>query len=402
MNEWNELKKAFAPAPERFELRMQYTFEHMEDLTVKRRHHITLVAIVAVLVLMIGVALAAASFGVMDFLSYRNEDGTTTVNEALWEYVQPVQKEQEGSATRLTVQDAICDGTTFSLAWTLENQANEQVYVCWDAVLNDGEVAFNGGSMTGYEFFLAERERMDGGMSMNLDPLPEGDTVDVKVYFHVLAPKAAVLEGQALRDTMTEAEQQEALDKMEKDMTDGNLVIVGGEIELPNGAAREGEPKWQTLERLGLMKQVDSYEMSFQLNVTTQYRDLLQGQPMEHAFDGYRVILSEAKASPTQISYTVDYVFDSQESLEAFQDKWGYISIWPVTDEKESWFGNGNGDDQPPVKQADGTYLQRNIYTITDIWYMPTSITLLPGSFAKGSTKPDYHAEEAFVVRLAE
>ena len=69
MTDWNNLRDAFAPAPEHFTLRMQATFEHMEELTVKRRHRITLAALVAVLVLLLGVALAAGSFGVLDFLA---------------------------------------------------------------------------------------------------------------------------------------------------------------------------------------------------------------------------------------------------------------------------------------------------------------------------------------------
>ncbi len=58
MNDWNELRNAFSPAPEHYAAHMRLTMDHMEALTVKRRHRITLGIVILVLVLTIGTALA--------------------------------------------------------------------------------------------------------------------------------------------------------------------------------------------------------------------------------------------------------------------------------------------------------------------------------------------------------
>ncbi|MEA5013407.1 MAG: hypothetical protein VB099_02495 [Candidatus Limiplasma sp.] len=404
MTDWNNLRDAFAPAPEHFTLRMQATFEHMEELTVKRRHRITLAALVAVLVLLLGVALAAGSFGVLDFLARPNEDGTKTVNEALVEHVQDVKINKDGTASQVQVLDAICDGNTLSLAWSLENLSDQNLFVTWDALVDGGERHFNGGSGTGYEFFVEAGKAMDGGFSYNLDPVVTEGSVEVQLSFRVMSPKGEVVKGQALSDTMTEEEQRAALEKTEAEAKSGKLVVIGGEIELPAEMLAEGESKADSLERLGLMETVDSFEIAFTLKTTGATRSLLpQGAPEEKRFEGYRMILSQADLSPTRLQFTVEYVFDGEAELERFQRERPYMTLWPQAQDGENWYATGNGTDEDPQQRQDGTIVVRYHYTLSELLRSPESITIMAESDRQegGRNVRAPHPEESFTLRLA-
>ena len=111
---------------------------------MKRKISIGLIAALIVLAIAGGVAMAA-HYGVLDFLSWTDEDGRQHVNESLQGAVQQLGEIYDGEQMRMEVTDALYDkeGGVFTIAWTIANKApQEQAYILCEGIRFDGETAF--------------------------------------------------------------------------------------------------------------------------------------------------------------------------------------------------------------------------------------------------------------------
>ncbi len=398
MNRSDHLENAFAPAPEPFKARMAYTLANMEELTMKRKSHLTIIAVAAVLILLAGVALAAAGFGVLDFLAYEDRDGNKIVNEDIRPLLQRIDKTSDGEAAKLTIHDAACDGTTLSLAWTLENLSDEDVYIIWRPIVNQGETGLAGGTSTNYEFSLGKGEVREGGFSLNMDPTITGDSVAVDLKFNILKARAEVSRYDGLRiEEMTEEEQAAYLESQADDLANGKLVLDSDMPLLPEGEYSFDELMEDALVRLGLVEQLDVFDVPLALAVTSRETDLLPlAQATEIDLGDYRMVLAEGKGSTTALFYTVDYVFETEDAARAFAKARAALALWPITDEEIPWFSGAGCTDSEITENPDGAWSVRYHANITGIWKMPEQVKITAHNVMTSEVYPG----EEFILDL--
>ena len=368
MNEMDRLKKAFAPASDDFRHHMETTLDNMEDLTMKKTpRRISALAVALIILLIAGVALAAAHFGVLEFITYRDQEGNALVNETLIAHVQPIGETLTGDAASVTVLDAICDGASLSLAWTAQNNlTDEDVYVFWHLMIEEG-MSYRAGDYTPNEFVLGSGQTREGGLTASLVPFAEGDTLRVDVYFTILA---------AERD----------------------IEFLHDSVQLPYEDYLPEESKTDALVRLGYMRQLDDFIIPLDLAVTSGMIDILDRADKTEVDTGeYRVILSSIEVAPTTLRYTVDYQFDDEAQMNAFMQERGSMGLWPMDNDDESWFGFGETGANDPSWEEDGKWTVRYVCDIAEIWKMPEAIDIVPYDV---QTHEPYHPEERFHVTI--
>lgn len=368
MNEMDRLKKAFAPASDEFRRHMETTLDNMEDLTMKKTpRRVSALAVALIILLIAGVALAAAHFGVMEFITYRDQEGNPLVNETLIGHVQPIGETLTGNAASVTVLDAICDGASLSLAWTAQNTLpDEDVYVFWHLMLED-DMSYRAGDYTPNEFILGSGQTREGGLTASLVPFAEGDTLRVNVYFTILA---------AERD----------------------IEFLHDSVQLPYELYEPDESKTDALVRLGYMRQLDDFTIPLELDITSKMMDILdQADKTEVDIDGYRVTLSSIVVSPTTLRYTIDYQFDSETRMNTFMQERGPMGLWPMDNDDETWFGFGETYTEDLPEEADNQWTVRYVCDIAEIWKMPDTIDIIPYDTR---THEPYHPDEKFHVSI--
>ena len=400
MKPMNRLQNAFAPVSDDFQRHVVRTLDNMEELTMeKAKYSISAVALALIIVLITGVALAAAArFGVLDFITHEDHDGNPVVNEEVLPLVQPLEQTHEGESTKLTVHDALCDGGTLAIAWTIENKRAEDVIVVWHPIVEGGAHDLGAGIFTLPAFLVEGGESYDGGMSLSLEPAAAGDVLHVDLVFSVLLPNQAVQRMDGPSNEMTPEE--EAIYAAEKSnrQQNGAIVLEAGIPSLPDGEMHEGEHMDEALLRLGLARQLDAFNLPFELGVTGGAVDILAFTENARVdLDGYSMILSSAECSTTTLRYTVDYVFSDGAKMEAFKQKRSAIALFPLLDNESEWFsGAGTGDPERIVAE-DGTLILRYATNIENIWTMPDEVEIIAKNVI---TRDTYNENEVLYLKI--
>lgn len=378
MNEMDRLKNAFIPASADFHNHVTHTLDHMEALTMKKTSmRISAVAIALIILLVAGIALAAAHFGVLDYISYHDDEGNALVNENVIPHIQPIDVSDHGEVANLTIHDAICDGTTLSMAWTLENTLpDEDVFVIWYPVIENGEILQGAGTISRNEFLLKGGETWQGGFSSELDPLPEGDNLHVNLHISLLTPLMEIVALDDPTDATTEA--------------DASL--------LPELDYQENERVDEALVRLGYMRQVEVFDIPLTLDITSGMKSILPYvDQTTNEMDNYRMTLTSIERSPTMLRYTIDYSFDDEVCMGAFVKERAAIALWPIEDETNKWYGSAGTSDPEKLQNTDGTWTLRYTCNITEIWRMPESFDIVAHNVM---TNEVYNTGERFHVSI--
>lgn len=367
MKEIERLQKAFVPASEEFYHHIETTLDHMEELTMKKTsRRVSAVAVVLIILLIAGVALAAAHFGVLDFISYPDQDGNMRFNEALIPHVQPIAQTLDGEAVSVTIHDAICDGTTMTLAWTVQNKLPDRdVFIFWHAAIDNP--SYRAGNYTPNEFILEGGQTREGGIFVSLVPFVEGSTLHVDVSFTVL--------------------------EMEREIT-----FAGDYIQLPYENYLEGESKVDALVRMGYMRQLDTFMLPLELDVTSDITDILtRADKTEVVLEDYRMTLAAIECAPTTLQYTVCFTFESEERMNDFLEERRSMGFWPITGEEDQWFGFAETTFPDAPVEANGEWALYYVCDVTEILRMPDAIDIVPFDIL---TNEVYHPEERFHVSI--
>ena len=388
MKETDRLKNAFVPASAEFRHHIASTLCNLEEPAMKKaRRRVSVVMVVLIIVLLAGVAFAAARFGVLDFITYRGRDGSVKLNEALISHVQPIGKTIEGKSVSVTLHDAICDGASMSLAWGISNKLpDKDVYVYWYSTIGEGDISYSTGDMTPNEFMLSGGESREGGVTNRLTSFAEDSSIDVCVYFTILAPEREVVQ---LDWFSTDTERFQADDK---------LVMKYDSIELPYEDYLPDESKTDALVRLGYMRPLDTFVIPLTLEITSNVTDILSNADRTEVLVGdYRMILSNIEYTPTSLRYTVEYVFTSEARLITFLEERRSISVLPFFDESDIWYGIAESVNPDEVFESNGEWMLRYDCVISDIFQMPEAIDIVAHN---AHTSQVYHPDERFHIDI--
>jgi hypothetical protein len=391
-----DLRTALPPTPEHYIANLQHTLDNLEDLSMKKRHSISLAVTVLVSVLMISVALAATNFGILDFFHYTDEQGTHDAAK-LENYVQTIGKTHEGNQTLLTVQDAICDKALLAIAWTMEKQQDDMpLYLDWQLSINGGETELDGGGGFPNGYFWENGEPVQAAVSYNLNPiLNENEPVVVDMTFHILKPAAEIAAYNGVNALMTEDEMQAYQQNLNDDARNMKFVLEYGEAVLPQDMMQKDETIPDALVRLGLASEVDSYHVSFTLAVDSAVQNLLpDGQSVTRTFDGYTAVITQAELTPLQLTYSLECRFASEQDAAAFDER--DISYIPLFDNDTSRFAEGSESQSRPYANADGTWTILYECSYSSVYANPETITIVPESLTSG--KPEYLNKEALTL----
>ena len=342
-----DLREAFPAVPERFEKRIHTTMMNMEDLSMKTKHKAKLsLVVVLVLVVLVSAALAAAQWGVLDFLTYRGKDGNAVGMDYLAPMVTPVEQTHQGDGFSVSVQDLLCDGASLSLAWTYTNAASQEpLFFYYDLVLEDGaHRAENLMSGMGGTALQLQGTAQEAGL-WRLDPiLEDGASLPVVLKIDVLKSKVPV-EYKDLPDSvasqMTDAEHEANYAQSQKIMREGKLLVENGVAATPRmtdevwGALTSGEiSQSQAMIEMGLMERVDGFELKIPVTVRNERKSALpEGQPIEKQMDGYTMRVTRADLYPSATYLDLEYVFDSRAEMLAFAKG------------RSGWLGREEGED---------------------------------------------------------
>lgn len=400
MKEMERLKKAFVPASDDFRNHMKATLDNMEDLTMKKtRRHISALAVVLAILLLAGVALAAAHFGVLDFIAHRDAEGNAKFNQELSSHVQPIGQTLEGTAAKVTLHDAICDGANLSFAWTIQNKLpDETVFVYWYPVIGNGDVSYSAGAYTPNEFLLEGGEVKEGGVTATLLPFAKGDTLPVDIHFSILMPEREIITvGDENGYVETEEEARKA-EHIEEYLEEGKIVRDRGMFRFPHINYLEDEPYDETLVRLGYMRKADTFLIPLELNVTSGMTDILaHADKTEIDMGDYQVVLASIEYAPTTLYYTVNYLFDNETGMNAFRKERKYMGLFPIFDESDIWYGLAETTDMEEPGKEEGQWVLHYDCIITDILVMPEGLEIVPHD---AMTKEPYHPDERFYVKI--
>lgn len=319
-----DLKNAFPSCPEHFEARIHSTIREMERLTMMKKHKIRLVvALSLALVILAGVALAASlRWGVLDFLTARDESGKPIGGDYLQPLIQPIDLVQKTASAKITVLDSLCDGTNLTLAWTCENQSDMDLYLFKEISIHGGHYM-----METTRGELDGRSLAPGGMahcaeSWNISPIaPDGEDLHVTLELTLLRSKVETVSvdlPDAIASTMSEAEWAAYYDQYSEKNLGGKLFVENGMAILPISARNDERSNAQNFMDAGLMELADHIVMDVPIQVVMQEKSaLIDGQPIEKQMDGYTIRVTRADLYPNATAIDLEYVFDNEEAMLA-------------------------------------------------------------------------------------
>lgn len=351
----------------------------------------TMVAVCAALLLLCGVAFAAIRWSSRSLVSYEDQDGQQQVNEQLASYAQPVEQSFHGEFLSIDMVDAIFDGNTLVLAWTLTNTSERPIYLYCDPLVN-GDRTDMGSYTRVDELFVQPGETIESGISARTDGENYGavsESCDVELRFTAFATEREVVEIEAMDEAATSANAEAYQSHIDSLLAQGKIPLASdGVIEMSSHVTyHEGMTRSDMLEASGLMEKVDTVEATFSIERNTEAKSALpDGKQIEKENGGYLLRVVQADLGINSATFRLERVFASKEAVEEF---WVYYSeklgpYWGFSFEDETgdiwWSGNGGGsaDTEAPQEQPDGTWVWGYTQVSTNLVRVPKTITVIP------------------------
>ena len=358
--------------------------------TVRRISMRSLLVAALILVLLCGVAVAAITWGSREYLTYTDEEGQTHANETLLELAQPVTKTFEGAALRMDVVDAIFDGRSLVLTWTMQNKQTEgDLYLVMERPEGDEPwLGGQGGQLNADGLFVHPGEVVTSGITTLFDSPVDSDTLRVAFSYAVLAPTGEVVSIGGLNGDGGTNDDDAYRRRIDDLNAEGKLVLApDGVIELggsiPENAAEVAYA--ELLVAAGKMERVETVEVAFTVENNAEVKNLLpDSSPIEKDNGDYILRVIKAELSPNTATFELERVFESREAAERYSSyytqKAGPNWSFDFQNEDNSmWYfsGSGGGSDAP-VALPDGTWVWTYEFNITQLQSMPKTITIIP------------------------
>lgn len=369
--------------------------EKMMRATTARRPRATAVhrplrfvlAVLAVLLLLGGTALAAAHWGSRALITHtegKDGSGQEQVNEVLVSHIQPVGDVFQGDSLSIDIVDAIFEGNSLVAAWTLTNNGLEPAYIYCDMLVN-GTSPGIGGYTNVDELFIEPGETIHSGISARIDGENPGvavDACDVQMTFTAFYANGEVVEIGALHqgeDANAYRQRIEAL------LAEGKIPLApDGVIELTQLDLDMGRA--ENLEASGLMRKVDVVNASFSVERNTQpLTDPSAWEPVEKDNGTYTLRVVEADVNLNSATFRLERIFPNKaavDKFEAYYEKLGPGWTFRYLDETgDAWWkaaSSGGDDTQTPQEQADGTWVWGYTTQMINLNRIPQTITIIP------------------------
>ena len=345
--------------------RIWQSIEQEEQKHMKKK--LTLAAVAALCVLLIGTAALAAVTGHLGNW-FSGEDGRT--NEEITGMIQPVQAVYEGGVVRVSVNEAIYDeaGESYALYWTMENLTGEEgLYVVSDWPSFGGKAAHYRLENNVTEFFLDEKLTE----CVAIGELPEGTSRDCELSFTILR----------------------AVGPYE--------IAKDGCIEGP--LAGTGEDEENYVSRLiggGSFEIAETFKLDFEVGETdTSFLRVPAGET-DFVFDGYEIRIQRALLTPA--SALIDILYITDEPVTDGGKGNGPLYSFDITvDNEKYWYGNGGALIGEAKQMEDGRWSQLYEFDAKQLFVTPDELSITLVTYEDGDIfKPIYHGDESIELRF--
>ncbi len=348
--------------------RIWQSIEQEEQKHMKKK--LTLIAAVALCVLLIGtVAFAAMTGRLANWFS--GEDGRT--NEEISGMIQPVQAVYDGGVVRVSVNEAIYDeaGKSYALYWTMENLTGEEgLYVLSDYPTFGGEAAYYRLLSNVTEFFLDEKLTE----CVAIGELPEGSSRDCELNFTILR----------------------AIGPYE--------IAEDGCIESPlaplGEAGEDGEDYVGRLVGGGSFEVAEAFKLSFEVGETdTSFLRVPAGET-DFVFDGYEIRIQRALLTPA--SALIDILYITDEPVTDGGKGNGPLYSFDITvDNEKHWCGSGSALIGEAKQMEDGRWSQLYEFDAKQLFVTPDALRITLVTYEDDDIfKPIYHSGESIELRF--
>lgn len=369
--------------------RLRQALQNPEAKATRRRFTArTLVVAVLILGLLCGVALAAVNWSSREFLTYQDDDGVTHVNEELLGHVQPIGQHFAGKTTKLDIVDAMYDGASLVMTWTIENGYTQPVYVLARELTAGGEWLSQGSQQASSEIFLDPGEASTSGASSLLEGQPSADACEVRMTYDILRPLGELVEIGALDGGGTEADYDAYIARIDALVAEGKLPLApDGIIELGTGEDYSVDKSYaDRLIDAGLMERVDEVSATFTVprSAGVHVAQPASGSVLEKDNGGYTLRVVKAEMTQNAINIAVERVFPDKAALDVYSAYYG-VKMGPMwgfqfLDEHGTtdYTHNSGGSYGEPQEMDDGSWLWPFEATMTNLQYRPMSLTIVP------------------------
>jgi len=315
-HDWND---AFPQAPARFEARIRYTVSEMEQLTMKRNHKLKMILVIAMmLIALLSVAVAASlQWGVLDFLTYRDDDGSIIGESHLAPLVNELDLTRRTDDFILTVRDSICDGTTFVAAWSFDNAKPDEPLFLYYSLHLDGERVTDlrlGTHPAGY--YIAGGDSSNTGVVWALGrTMQAGGTGIATISYDVIRSKVELFVPETPA-THTETAWEDYEVGYDEQALGGRLLAKHGQLITPQNLQSEEGTDLDRMLSAGLLERVDQFEIQIPITATSEVKSALDGGiPIEKPMDGYAIRVTRADLHPNATYIDLEYVFETEEDM---------------------------------------------------------------------------------------
>lgn len=319
------MDKVLPPMPEAFAENTEQMLRQMaaqEEKIVKKKLSSGLVLAVILLLVLASVALAALNWGSKELLTRQDEAGNPMANEAMVALIQPVGEKYASEALSVEIIDAIYDGRSVTVAWTVKNRLDTPIFLICNQSFGGGAPGESSGRNDTHLFIQAGETLQCGISSSLLDNITyDHDTCAVTLDFLVMTPlvPTAQRRTEGWRDdwdgTGLTDEEVAAL------MDEGVAVFDGDWPIQPGEQVIMGSTEDMFAER-GIMEKADTLAVAFTVakNAEVITGRVLEGLDTVDCGD-YTLQLVQAELAPGSVVFLLEAHFETREAADRFHNE---------------------------------------------------------------------------------
>jgi hypothetical protein len=374
---------------------------------VRRYSLRSILAAALILALASGAALATIRWNSRQLITYIDEKGQEHVNEALVEMSQPIAQVFEGQSLRVNMIDAICDGRSLVLTWSLENKQEEgDLFLLLE---NTGELFNQGLYSQTSEVFISPGEIISSGVSTIIDAPLEEESVLISFSYAVLEPLGEIVEVDGLDWSEPAIVEEAYMRNIDELNAQGKLVIApDGSVQLGSYYPENYEESSYSgfLIAAGKMKHIETVDVAFSIKNNAQVINLLpDGMPVEKDNGDYILRVTKAELSTDCATFNIERVSANEDAVEHLKtnnsDKLGPFWEFDFPDEENSnWYVSLSGVYHDPVAAAENTWVWAYELYLTPLQRMPESITVVPRRENPETGEMTPYPDEAIALKV--
>ncbi len=350
--------------------------ENQRKKTSALRHPLRVAVVVLVALLCVaGTVFATLQWNSRDVITHTDRDGQEYINEALATHAQPIAQFFYSETLAVDIIDAIFDGKTMVLAWTLTNTSEKELYLLCETLANDNPPGIGYSNRTN-EVLVQPGETVEAGFSAEV----EGDAAEctVRMRFIAMIPQGEVV---AIGGISEDTDIDDYHDHIETLIEEGKVPMEPDGM-IATGAYR-GDPEksiTENLEGSGLMRKTDELVAEFTVGNNVPHQPFTW-QATENDNGEYILRVAQADIFLNSAIFRLEMVFDDRDAAENFDyDGTGLrFDFLDGADDPYHWYNIASGDfDDAPEEQVDGTWTLGFTWEMTNLTRVPTAITIIP------------------------